>query len=119
MTAALGAWLGAFALTQLVETPIHARALGPGRPWARRLLLGFGASAITHPIVFFGFPRLLPTLFTRDYWSGVAAAEAFAVAVEALYLRRLGVERAIPWALLANAASVAVGLLTRAGFGWP
>lgn len=115
----LTAWLGAFALTQLVETPIHAAALGPDRPWSRRLLLGFGASALTHPIVFLGFPRLMPGHFAGDYWTAVAAAEAFAVAVEALYLSRLGVARAIGWSLLANGASVVVGQLSRAAFGWP
>lgn len=114
MTAA--AWMAAFALTQLVETPIYARALADGRRrWPRRLALGFGASALTHPIVFFGLPRLFP----GDYWTGVFAAEAFAVAVEAAYLGRLGVERAIPWSILANGASVAVGLGCRAAFGWP
>ncbi len=112
----IGAWLGAFALTQLVETPIYARALAPRGPdRLTRLALAFGASALTHPVVFFGFPRWFPD----DYWTGVAAAELFAVCIEALYLRRLGVDRAIAWSLLANAASVAVGLSSRAALGWP
>lgn len=111
----LAAWLGAFALTQLVETPIHGRALAHRGGWPTRLALGFGASLFTHPIVFFGFPRFFP----YDHGFGVAAAELFAVAAEALYLRRLGVEQAVAWSLLANGASLLVGYASRALFGWP
>lgn len=112
----IAAWLGAFALTQIVETPIYARALSARCPrWTVRVALAFGASALTHPAVFFVFPRLFP----GDYWTGVAAAELFAVSAEALYLRRLGVDRAIGWSLLANAASVTLGLVSRAVFQWP
>lgn len=109
------AWLSAFALTQLVETPIYMRALAHRTSLPERALLAFGASALTHPIVFWIFPRL----FALDYWAGVAAAELFAVAVEALYLSRLGVERSVLWSLMANGASVVAGLSSRAAFGWP
>ena len=103
------AWLSAFVFTQVVEVPIYIRALG-GRP-----LAAFGASLLTHPVVFFVFPRLWP----GDYWSGVAAAEAFAVGGEALYLSHLGVRRSVWWALLANGLSAGLGLGSRALFGWP
>lgn len=109
---AVVAWISAFAVTQAVEVPVYGRALR-GRRW--RWVWAFGASALTHPVVFFGFPRLWP----GGYWATVAAAEAFAVAVEAVYLAALGVERSVAWALLANGLSVAVGLLLRAAFGWP
>ena len=49
----------------------------------------------------------------------VLLAESFAIAVEALYLRAFDVRRAIAWSLLANGASVTLGLLSRAAFGWP
>jgi hypothetical protein len=49
----------------------------------------------------------------------VALAEAFAVAVEALWLSRFGVRRSVWLALAANAASVAVGLTSRWLWGWP
>lgn len=106
-------WPGAFALTQMVEVPIYARALD-GR-WRRRLAVAFAASAVTHPIVWFVFPWLWP----GTIWHRIAAAEAFAVAVEAAWLSAFGVGRSIWWALLANAASVAVGLASQALFGWP
>lgn len=114
----LAAWLAAFAVTQAVEVPIHATALRRApraRPLPRRIALAFAASALTHPVVFVAFPALFP----RDYWTGVAAAEAFAVGVEALYLGWLGVPRSIGWAALANGASFALGLGLRAAFGWP
>jgi hypothetical protein len=103
------AWLGAFALTQLVEVPIYLRVF-PGRP-----LVCIGASLLTHPIVFFVFPALWP----GSYWAQVAAAEAFAVGAEAAYLSALGVSRSVWWALAANAASVGVGLTSRWLWGWP
>lgn len=108
----LVAWLSAFAVTQAVEVPVYVRAL---KGHSRRWWWAFGASAVTHPVVFFGFGRLWP----GGYWSGVAAAEAFAVAVEAAWLSALGVERSVAWALLANGLSVAVGLGLRAAIGWP
>lgn len=103
-------WLSAFLFTQCVEVPIYAKLAKTG--W----LPAFGASALTHPIVWFVIPRLFP----HSYWLMVAIAETFAVVTEALYLR-LGfdVERALLWSFLANAASAGLGLLSRTAFGWP
>ncbi len=108
----IAAWLGAFAFTQVIEAPIYARAL---RHRPRRWLWALGASALTHPVVFFVVPRVWP----GGYWSGVAVAEAFAVAAEAAYLSALGVPLSLAWSLAANAASAGLGLASRAAFGWP
>ncbi len=99
------AWLAAFAVTQIVEMPIYAFALRE-RGWAQRLALAFGASAVTHPFVWFLFPALI-----EPYWTMVVCAEAFAVGVEALWLWAFGLTgwRAILWALVANGTSVGVG----------
>ena len=105
-------WLGAFAVTQLVECPIYARAL---RGRARRWGLAFALSAATHPIIFFVFPPLFP----HDYLTYISVAEAFAVAAETVALRVMGVPKALLWALLANGASCGVGLLMRSSVGWP
>ncbi len=102
-------WLVAFALTQAFEVPLYLRAGASGRT-------AFLASAFTHPVVWFGFPWLLGDL---DYWSMVLAAEVFAVAVEALWLRAHGVRRALLWSLGANTASALTGLLLRSLFGVP
>lgn len=101
--AAVLAWLTAFAVTQLVEMPIYAAALGQ-RPWPERIALAFGASAVTHPFVWFVFPPLF-----EGYWTMVLVAETFAVVVEGLWFWCFGLKRAILWALLANATSVGVG----------
>jgi len=111
----IGRWLVAFLFTQAVEVPIYARALGPtGRSLRRRIALAFGASAITHPFVWFVFPRIVD-----GYWLMVACAEAFAVLAEAAYFAALGMRHPVRWSLLANAASVTVGFTSRALFGVP
>lgn len=106
----LAAWLSAFAFTQLVEVPIYCSGLRV-RWWA-----AFGASAITHPLLWFAIMPLLPL----GYGARLAVGEAFAVLVEAAYFR-LGWRRprALAWSLLANAASLGLGLLCRRWFGAP
>ena len=107
-------WLNAFVFTQVVEVPIYRYAMGG------RTLTAFGASALTHPIVWFVFPRL-------PWWHGsylvmIAAAETFAVVVEAIYLWLFGLRgasRAFLWSLAANSASCSLGLVSRAIFGRP
>jgi hypothetical protein len=108
----LSAWLSAFLVTQVIECPVYARALAHKRaPW----IFAFSVSSITHPVIFFLFPRMWDT----NYWEMVLYAEAFAVAAEALYLSVLSVRMSVLWAVLANGLSCAVGLTLRAAFSWP
>jgi hypothetical protein len=107
-------WALAFLFTQAVEMPIYAFALRP-RGWGKRLAVAFGASAITHPLVWAGVLAFAGS----HYWEAVFAAEAFAVAAEAGWLRLFGVRRALGWSMLANGASVLVGFTSRALFGVP
>jgi len=122
----MSAWLAAFLFTELVETPIYVRALRDDREGrrageaaqagrGRAIATAFAASALTHPIVWFVMPELIP----GDYMIMVAVAELFAVVVEAAWLWAFGLRRALLWALFANAASVCLGLLSRRIFGWP
>ncbi|MFO7561957.1 MAG: hypothetical protein R6X02_04895 [Enhygromyxa sp.] len=119
MSASVLAWLSAFGLTQAVELPIYLRALREDEPVIERLpaaiAVAFGASALTHPIVWFVFP----TLISGSWLSMVLVAELFAIAAEAAWLRGFGLRRALAWAAFANAASVLVGLASRALFDWP
>ena len=110
-------WLEAFLFTQAVEIPIWVYALlraarrdGVGKrpPVVSALLIAFGASAITHPVVWFGFPLLSRYI---GYWPMVACAETFAVVVEGFYMRAEGMRRAHLWSLLANGASFGLGVL--------
>lgn len=117
--AELTRWAAAFLLTQAVEVPVYLRALRTGalagRPAAVRFAAAFAASLVTHPFVFLLLPRLWP----GSYLGYVAAAEAVAVLVEALWLRAWRVESPLAWSLGANAASTAVGWVCRGVFGWP
>jgi ABC-type Co2+ transport system permease subunit len=118
------AWLGAFAFTQAVEVPIWAYALRERRklargdePWPFWLcaVVGFGASAVTHPVVWF----VIPQHALGGYWAMVLQAEAFAVLVEAVYTGLCGLRWSLAWSLFANAASAGLGLLSREMLGWP
>jgi len=105
-----------------VEVPLYAWSLR-GRPMERRIAIAFGASAVTHPIVWL---VIAPAFFPPDPLPGgwlamAAAAESFAVAVEAVWLRAFGTtwRRAAVWALVANGASFGAGQLSRELVGWP
>ncbi len=80
---AFGAWLIGFTFTQAIEVPLYLRVTH-GR-WSTSFL----ASTLTHPIVWFVFPRVCPLAW--GYWGMVAAAEVFAVAGETVWLRLNGV----------------------------
>jgi hypothetical protein len=108
------AWLSAFAVTQLVEVPIYRR--GYGAPWSA----AFGASAVTHPVVWFVIFGALGHRIEMPYTTRVAIAELFAWGAEALFLVGVvGRPNAVAWAFVANAASVAIGFILRALFGFP
>jgi hypothetical protein len=120
------AWLAAFVFTQVVEVPIYValmrRAAGAGAVPPPHLLaqiaLASGASALTHPIVWF----VIPLFEYNSYWIMVARAEAFAVLAEGIYFYALGafgLRRAMLFSLLANASSCGLGFLSRAIFGVP
>lgn len=123
----LAGWAFAFAFTQVVEVPIYTRALRVTP------LRAFGASAVTHPVVWFIIPWIWSALYAWAArhvagfslgWTGQhlgygVLAESFAVAVEAAYFSSLGIKRAFLWSLAANAASSLLGLLWTTLFGWP
>ena len=104
------AWAFAFLFTQMVEVPIYAVGLRVG------LLPAFGASAITHPILWF---VIFPHLHIPYIWL-IVVGESFAFLVEAAYFafvfRR---RRAMLWSALANAASFGTGMFSRWMFGMP
>ena len=102
-------WFRAFLFTQIVECPIYMRGLRCPL-WA-----AFGASALTHPIVWFVFPALWP----GGYLSMLFGAELFAWAAETIWLKANRVERAALWSFIANAASFCIGMALRGCFGVP
>ncbi|MBI5525700.1 MAG: hypothetical protein HY897_05145 [Deltaproteobacteria bacterium] len=105
------AWLKAFVFTQLVEVPIYSVGL------RCHPLAAFGASAFTHPIVWL---IVLHPAWHAPYVTKVIVAETFAWLAEAAYFDVIFKKRrAWLWALLANAASFGMGLLSRWLFGAP
>lgn len=129
-------WRAAFLFTQGFEIPIYLFALSrvPTNPkersflgestkpeerrslwgWLRLLLIAFGASAMTHPFVWFFFPYFSLGHGADYYWYVIVPlAETFAVTAEAFYFSRFKIPRALGWALLANGASFGFGLLWR------
>ena len=112
---ALAGWLFAFLFTEAIEVPLYTLALAPRRPLLAALGLAALASLLTHPVVWFLFPRLVP----EPFWLMAVLAESFAVLAEAAYLRALHVRRPLLLSLAANGASCGAGLLSSALLGWP
>lgn len=120
-------WAFAFVFTQVVEVPIYMRGLRVSA------LKAFGASAITHPVVWFVIPSVWNLLYASmlplrwrfsippeaHFWGYGILAESFAVSAEFLYFHALGAKKAFRWALIANAASALIGLASSRLFGWP
>jgi hypothetical protein len=105
------AWLMAFLATVAVEGPIVV-VLTRGHPtpaW-RRALIAIFAQLVTHPLVWFVFPRLVgltgrSSLALSELWAWLAEAAFYAVVLPGLSpARTLGISA------LANAASIMVGL---------
>lgn len=137
MRPSFAAWAAIFVFTQAVEIPLYVlvlrRSLEPKPSIVRAAAIGFGASAITHPVVTFVIPRLTEGIFgwmaergMSLVWSGAfrwvvlaACCEGFAVGVEAIYLRAFKLRRALLWSLAVNFASAALGLCCSLSLGWP
>jgi hypothetical protein len=116
-------WLRAFALTQMVEMGAYAHA--SERPLRERLAIAFGASALTHPIVFFVIPHGVAAFrptgdYRTDWWIGVAIAELFAFSAEAIWLAIFGTPplAAIAWSFYANASSFCFGIFGYRRLDW-
>jgi hypothetical protein len=109
----VGRWAIHFALTQAVELPIYALGL---RAMSRRkrLAVGFGASALTHPWLWFVLPPLLRPFMSYGVY--LVLVETAIAIVEALYLAGMGLalRRAFAWSALANGASLLTGFALHA-----
>ncbi len=115
----LGQWLIAFVLTQVVEMGVYANVPGAARPLRERLAIAFGASGITHPIVWFVIAPLYGPLHL-DWWTVVAIAEVFAFVVEGIWLALFGHRVLVAFAasLVANGLSFTIGLFCYEVLGW-
>ena len=108
----LQAWLFAFLATVAVEVPVVV-ALTRGHPtpaW-RRALIAIFAQLVTHPLVWFVFPRLVgltgrSSLALSELWAWLAEAAFYGVV-----LTGLSPARALGISAVANSASILVGLV--------
>lgn len=121
----IAGWARAFLLTQMVEMGVYLHVHPRPRPWRERIAIAFGASAITHPIVWFVIPPVVQGFvdtgsWQTDWWIAVAHAEAFAWLAEAAWLAAFGVRW--PWALaasaFANGWSFTIGLFCYRLLSW-
>lgn len=130
-------WVRAFAFTQAIEVPLYIAAFswlrlqpqtvgGIARlmPLWLRAVVAFLCSLLSHPVVWFGFPRLfqMGRLATLDplpnYVAMVVAAEIFAVGSEAILLWAVRLRYALLVAFVINMTSMSLGFLTRYLFAW-
>jgi len=105
-----GDWFAAFVLTLAVEVPIAVFLLRRPEPnLARAAAIVVFANLVSHPMVWFVWTQVF-LIGTPEY---VIAVETWAIAIEALFysvvVRGLGPGRAVLIAVVANAASFAVG----------
>ena len=104
MTNPYAAFAISFAAAALIKTAVYLQ------PLPRRVLAALLATAITHPIVWFIFPRVWPAGHVETM---VLCSQIFAVAIEGAYLASFSVKRPLVWALMANALSFCAALLLR------
>jgi hypothetical protein len=105
-------WLGAFASTIIVESPIYALFARPFASVPMALLMSLAVQMTTHPLLWLNFDRLDAAI--GSYPLTLAVCEVTIVIVESLLLGWMWGHRwrlAAVAALVANSASVAVGLL--------
>jgi hypothetical protein len=126
-------WAIAYGLTQAVEVPIYLAAMrGSHEPIGRRMLVAFGASALTHPFVAILFPFLfarafgpIPSPHALTAEGAVRASfafvlfEGFAILAEAGYLHAFGIRRPLRTSLVANLASSLFGVVLTYATGLP
>jgi hypothetical protein len=114
-------WLEAFAFTLVVEIPLFvavarlgaAGAGGRRAPLWRLALAGAAGTVLTHPLLWFVWPRVV-----HDYTAYIASGELLIAAIESATFfalaRPITLARAIAASFIANAASFGLGVALRA-----
>ena len=103
-------WIMAFTLTQVIEITVGMLFWRDDKVSSpKKVAILFGASLITHPMVWFIFPQI------RDeggysYGEYLLMAESYAYGVEALYYYAFRVKRPILLSVLANSGSFLTGV---------
>jgi hypothetical protein len=111
-------WVRAFAFSLVTEAPFYAligRLHGKGEapiPVARLVFAGAVGTCLTHPLLWFVWPRVI-----SDFAWYTVSGELIVAAVEAIVLfalaRPIPFSRAVAASFIANAASYGLGELVR------
>ncbi len=120
-----------------MELPIFVAFARRHTRWWRGALAGAAGTALTHPVLWFGWPRVVHWAADSEWWQGMPAlltavppgdltvwsGELTVCAVESvtfwLLAGRLPIRVAVAAAFIANAASFGLGQLLRALGWWP
>jgi hypothetical protein len=118
MPTAAAVYLPYLFATWAIEVPLLVYLLRGHSGWKRSTAVGLLASGITHPLLWFVWPRVVPLWGDQAY---LASGETLVFLVEAALIwlfvfrgRRRGLESAALASLATNAASCAAGLLAAA-----
>ncbi|MBM4320621.1 MAG: hypothetical protein FJ125_11830 [Deltaproteobacteria bacterium] len=107
----VGLWFFSLLLTLAVEVPLYVLLSRGAVRCARAALAGAAGTLLTHPALWFFWPRLVDS----DYTTYLVSGELAVVAAEALTFlalaRPVGAWRALACSLVANGASCGVGAL--------
>ena len=101
----------AFLLTQVIEISVGCVVWrDPKVQMLRKICIIFGASLITHPIVWFVFPKIqVAGGFTYEEY--LLMAETYAYGVEIFYYYVMKLKRPILLSVVANTCSFLTGVL--------
>jgi hypothetical protein len=115
-------WCQAFAFTLVVEVPLFVLVAARGLTRAERapiwrlILAGAAGTALTHPLLWFVWPRVI-----ADYTTYIVTGELLVALIESLTFFALAspirLARAIGASFIANAASYGIGALLQE-LGW-
>ena len=103
-------WIMAFSLTQVIEVTVGLLFWTDTKvSMLRKISILFGASLITHPMVWFIFPQI------RDeggfsYGEYLLMVESYAYGVEALYYYAFRIHRPILLSVITNSCSFLTGV---------
>ncbi len=117
MNPPLTTYLPALLLTWAIELPLLLLILRGRAPWRRVLLAGALGTAITHPQLWYLWPR-----FFDSYTAYIVCGELAVVAIEAVVMavacrRHISALHALGAVALANAGSYAIGAMLRGVLG--
>jgi hypothetical protein len=125
----LVAWFRAFLFTPAAEAPVYVVVTRRVVPAWRAALAGMACSCLTHPLLWFVWPRVVPASYAAYVVSGellvcVIESAAFFALAGGLGRRsadetalRLPLSLAVAASFLANATSYGLGLVLRV-VGW-